>query len=88
VAGGGGGSEFHSPRAPRRFDALLARRRYLTGGTLTEADLRLVMTLVRHDEVYTTHFKCCGRRIVDYPHLWAYTCDVVTTAGINHTINM
>jgi glutathionyl-hydroquinone reductase len=32
--------------------------RYLCGEAFTEADVRLFVTLVRHDEVYHGHFKC------------------------------
>lgn len=31
---------------------------YLTGSTLTEADIRLYPTIVRFDPVYVQHFKC------------------------------
>lgn len=71
-----------------RLDAQLATRRYLVGPTLTESDVRLVMTLVRYDEVYTVYFKCGARRIADYRHLSGYTRDVVQSAGIAHTIDM
>jgi glutathionyl-hydroquinone reductase len=40
---------------------------------LTEADWRLLATLVRFDPVYVGHFKCNLRRLVDYPSLWGYT---------------
>lgn len=56
-----------------RAEALLSQRRYLTGGRLTEADIRLWTTLIRFDAVYVTHFKCNLRRLVDYPNLWGYT---------------
>ena len=47
-----------------RLDALsdrLATRRYLVGDTITEADVRLLVTLVRFDAVYHGHFKCNRR---------------------------
>ena len=56
-----------------RAEAILAERRYLTGGRLTEADIRLWTTLIRFDAVYVTHFKCNIRRLVDYPNLWGFT---------------
>ncbi len=56
-----------------RAEALLSKRRYLTGDRFTETDVRLWTTLIRFDPVYATHFKCNVRRIVDYPNLWGYT---------------
>ncbi len=50
----------------------LSRQRYLAGGMLTEADVRLFTTLVRFDAVYFGHFKCNLRRIADYPNLSNY----------------
>ena len=40
-----------------RVEEILSRRRYLTGSTLTEADVRLYTTLARFDCVYVGHFK-------------------------------
>ena len=58
------------------LDALEAHlaggRSYLVGETLTEADVRLWVTLVRFDVVYFGHFKCNLRRIADYEHLSRY----------------
>ena len=66
----------------------LATRRYLTGSTITEADWRLWTTLVRFDPVYFGHFKCNVRRIVDYPNLWGYTCDLYQQPGISQTVDI
>ncbi len=66
----------------------LATRRYLTGSTITEADWRLWTTLVRFDPVYFGHFKCNLRRIVDYPNLWGYTCDLYQQPGIAETVDI
>ncbi len=59
----------------------LAARRYLVGGRLTEADIRLFTTLARFDAVYVGHFKCNLRRLVDYPNLWGYARDLYQTPG-------
>ncbi|HUK04995.1 MAG TPA: glutathione S-transferase C-terminal domain-containing protein, partial [Burkholderiales bacterium] len=40
----------------------LAARRYLCGSRVTEADVRLLVTLLRFDLVYYSHFKCNLRR--------------------------
>jgi putative glutathione S-transferase len=67
------------------LEARLATRRYLCGGVLTEADIRLLPTLLRFDLVYVGHFKCNRRRIVDYPALWGYTRDLYQTGRIAST---
>ena len=54
----------------------LADRRYLFGDQITEADVRLWVTLARFDSVYVTHFKANIHRVVDYPNLWAYSRDL------------
>jgi putative glutathione S-transferase len=69
------------------IEALLGRRRYLAGERITEADWRLFTTLIRFDAVYVGHFKCNLRRIVDYPHLWAYTRELYQWPGIADTVD-
>jgi putative glutathione S-transferase len=79
------------------FDALFARldwledrltrQRYLVGEQLTEADVRLWVTLVRFDAVYFGHFKCNLRRLVDYPNLWAYARDLYQRPEFGGTTN-
>jgi len=66
----------------------LSRQPYLAGDRVTEADWRLFTTLVRFDPVYVGHFKCNLRRIVDYPHLWAYVRDLYQRPGIAETVNL
>ncbi|XP_065888740.1 glutathionyl-hydroquinone reductase YqjG-like [Dysidea avara] len=71
-----------------RVEGILSQRRYLTGNTITEADVRLYTTLVRFDLVYVGHFKCNIRRIVDYPNLWGYLRDLYQTPGFGDTTNI
>jgi glutathionyl-hydroquinone reductase len=66
----------------------LSGQRYLVGGQLTEADIRLFTTLVRFDAVYHGHFKCNLRRLVDYPNLWAYARDLYQRPGFGDTVDM
>ena len=69
------------------LDRHLARRRFLCGDTLTEADWRLFTTLARFDAVYVGHFKCNIRRLVDYRNLWAYARDLYAQPGIRDTVD-
>lgn len=75
------------------FDALdwveqrLSRQHYLVGDVVTEADWRLLTTLLRFDLVYHLHFKCNRRRIVDYPNIWAYTRELYQVPGVAETTN-
>ncbi|CAL5225669.1 g8532 [Coccomyxa viridis] len=54
----------------------LSQHRFLVGDRFTEADLRMYPTIIRYDGCYTTLFKCCRKRIGDYPHLSAWLADV------------
>jgi glutathionyl-hydroquinone reductase len=65
----------------------LAERRYLCGDRLTEADIRLLTTLLRFDIVYVGHFKCNVRRIADYPNLSGYVHDLYQTGPIASTFH-
>lgn len=69
------------------LDARLARSRFLIGDRPTEADWRLLTTLLRFDLIYVGHFKCNRRRIVDYPNLWPYTRDLYQWPGVAATFD-
>jgi putative glutathione S-transferase len=68
-----------------QLEQRLAGQRYLTGDTLTEADVRLWVTLARFDAVYYSHFKCNLRRVSDYPNLWAYARDLYALPAFGGT---
>ncbi|GLB42169.1 putative glutathione S-transferase [Lyophyllum shimeji] len=56
-----------------KVEKILAGKDYLVGDKLTEADVRLFVTIIRFDPVYVGHFKCNIRTIRDgYPtiHTW------------------
>jgi putative glutathione S-transferase len=67
------------------LDEHLQSRDYLVGGQLTEADLRLIPTLLRFDAVYHGHFKCNIRRIRDYENLSCYTADLFHLPAVRST---
>jgi putative glutathione S-transferase len=56
------------------LDERLAGRRYLTGPALTEADIRLWVSLVRYDG-----------SLAGFPHLWAYARDLYTIPAFRDT---
>ncbi len=70
-----------------RLSDRLARRRYLMGDSITEADVRLWVTLVRFDAVYHGHFKCNRQKLTEMPVLWAYARDLFQTPGFGDTID-
>ena len=69
------------------IEEILSGSRYLTGSTITEADWRLFVTLIRFDAVYVGHFKCNQRRIADYPNLSGYVQDLYQHPGIRETVD-
>ncbi len=66
----------------------LSHTDYLVGNTLTEADVRLITTLLRFDAVYFGHFKCNKKRIADYPALLAYTKRLYALDAIRSTTDI
>jgi putative glutathione S-transferase len=66
----------------------LEGRDYLVGGQLTEADIRVFVTLIRFDVAYFGAFKCNIRQLADYPNLWAYTRRIYHLPGIAETVNL
>src|SRR3954454_9546602 len=68
-----------------RLEERLSSRRYLTGEAITEADWRVLPTLLRFDAVYHTHFRCNGARLIDFPQLIRYTKDLYEQPGVAET---
>ena len=69
-------------------DELLGRSRFLCGATLTEADIRLAVTLFRFDAVYVVHFKTARALVREMPHLHGFMLDVAQQPGVRGTINV
>jgi putative glutathione S-transferase len=63
------------PEALDTLDARLASQRYLLGPRITEADVRLFVTLVRYD-VQADVGRATNPGLTDYPNLWAYARDL------------
>jgi putative glutathione S-transferase len=68
------------------LEARLSKQRYLVGRQITEADWRLLPTLLRFDVAYFSIFKCNKKRIADYPNLWNYMLDLYNVPGIAATV--
>lgn len=63
-------------------------RAYLCGDDLTEADIRLLTTLLRFDAVYHTHFKCNERQIMDCKFLQNYLERLYEMDAVKPTVHM
>jgi len=70
------------------LDRHLEGNRYLAGEYMTEADIRLFVTLVRFDVAYHGAFKCNVRRIEDYPSLSNYLRELYQWPGIRETVRV
>ncbi|SHH08619.1 putative glutathione S-transferase [Jatrophihabitans endophyticus] len=58
------------------LDDLLGRQRYLTGDTVTEADVRLWVTLVRFDAQHNAGGDILPEGLPTFPELWDYARDL------------
>jgi putative glutathione S-transferase len=71
-----------------KLEAHLDSHRYIAGEYMTEADIRLFMTLIRFDVAYVGAFKCNLRRIEDYPNLSNYTRELYQWDEIAATVSL
>lgn len=71
-----------------RVDHVLQRQRYIAGHVMTEADIRLFVTLLRFDEVYTVYFKTNTRSVAHSPSLLHYCREIYQMPGVKETIDM
>ena len=71
-----------------KADTILQRQRYLTGDALTDADIRLFVTLLRYDEVYAFYFKANTRLVMLTPSLLNFCREIYQYDGVSTTCNM
>lgn len=62
--------------ALEKYEAVLGQQKYLCGTQITLADWCLFTTLFRFDLAYYGLFKCNIKRLVDFPNLWNYCCEL------------
>lgn len=68
------------------IDERLSTSRYLMGECITEADIRLFVTLVRFDTIYYPYLKCNKKRLQEYGNLWPYTREIYQLPGVEETV--
>jgi glutathionyl-hydroquinone reductase len=61
---------------------------FLFGDGVTEADIRVFVTLARFDAAYHGQFKCNLRRIADYANLSAYLARLIALPAFRDTFNL
>ncbi len=67
------------------LDGRLAGRRFLFGGEITEADVRLWPTLARFDTGYNPLAGVTDRHLTDFPNLWGYARDLYRLPAFGDT---
>lgn len=70
------------------WDGVLSDRPFVTGDTMTEADIALFSTCLRFDLVYYAHFKCNVKRLQDHANLWRFTRRMYQTPEIRKTCHL
>jgi putative glutathione S-transferase len=68
-----------------KLEDRLTGKKFLFGGSITDSDVRLYVTLARFDIAYHTAFRCNKKRILDYPHLWRYARELYRIPAFRET---
>ncbi|WP_281561347.1 glutathione S-transferase C-terminal domain-containing protein [Thalassomonas sp. RHCl1] len=71
-----------------KLELRLAQQDYLLGDNITEADWRLLPTLVRFDVGYFSAFKCNLKMLRDYPNLSRYLKALYRLPGVAQTVDL
>ena len=72
-----------------RLEAKLAQQRFLCSSTQpTVANIQLLVTLMRFDDVYHSLFKCYKRRLACFHHLSNYMLDLLGLPKVYASIDI
>lgn len=71
-----------------RVEAILGKQKWLAGDVMTEADIRLFMTLIRFDPVYVVYFKTNKKFIREYPRMREYVRDMYSNPAVAAAVDM
>ena len=66
----------------------MSSRRYIAGDRFTLSDIRLFVTLLRFDEVYTVYFKCNTQSVSNSLTLLNYCREIYQMKGVAETVYM
>jgi len=61
---------------------------FIIGEKMTETDIRLFTSIIRHDPVYYVHFKCNLIAVKDLPNMSRWLKMMYEVDGIKETVNM
>ena len=79
-------------RGLKKAEDVLSKNNYLCGDVFTEADLRLLPTILRFDGAYSPLFRAGGvnHRVRDYPHVlaWLQRCWDMEDGVVRETIDI
>jgi putative glutathione S-transferase len=71
-----------------KVESILQENRYIAGSQFTEADIRLFVTLLRFDPVYTVYFKTNTRSVVRSPTILNYCREIYQMDGVKETVDI
>lgn len=69
------------------LDSRLAKREYLVGKQLSEADIRAFVTLIRFEPAYFGLFKCNQKHLWQYENIWSYLQHLYAIPSFHETVN-
>ena len=71
-----------------RVNGILKKQLFLLGDSITEADVRLFVTLLRFDEVYNVYFKTNTRSVSSCKAILKYVKRIYNMKGVKETCRM